>query len=230
MNKRRIIFEIGIVAILAALFTWNFTRGSGNRNNNRSASISGSSTPAKISKQTNRDLSGNNDTLVVYFSRTRGVYNGPLKVGNTKRVAEFIQEGTNADEYEIIPAKDYPSDYNKTAKQARQEQEDNARPAIKGDLPDLSGYENIFIGAPVWWGEYPMIVRTFLDAEANQLKGKKIIPFTTHEGSGLGNTQSQLESQFPDATILDGFSVRGSDAANSKNDVNDWLKRIGVRK
>lgn len=75
-----------------------------------------------------------------------------------------------------------------------------------------------------------MIVRTFLDAEADALKDKRLIPFTTHLGSGLGASQRQLEMQFPNATVLDGFTVRGEDSAvaGAQNDVNTWLARIGV--
>lgn len=230
-KQKRIAFGAGIVVILAALFTWNFTRGSGNSSSNAGSTSSNNVTvSARISQQTTKDLSGDNDSIVVYFSRTRGVYDGPLEIGHTKQVADYIIEATNADEYEIIPALDYPEEYEATANQARREQEEDARPAILNDLPDLTGYENVFIGAPVWWSEYPMIVRTFLDAEGDNLNDKRLIPFTTHLGSGLGASQRQLESQFPNATVLDGFTVRGEDSAvrGSQNDVNAWLTRIGV--
>ncbi|MGT2637833.1 flavodoxin [Streptococcus ratti] len=229
MKRRQIIFGIGLVAILAALFTWNFSRGNRTSTTNTNSSSS-QTTTASTSLQTDKDLSGDNDVLVVYFSRTKGVSDGPLKTGHTKVIADHIAKATKADEYEIVPQKPYPDDYEETADQAREEQEEDARPAIANDLPDISGYETIFIGSPVWWSEYPMIVRTFLDAEAEELADKTLIPFTTHLGSGLGNTQEQLESQFPNAKVLDGFSIRGEEETvkNAKNEVNDWLKEIGV--
>lgn len=223
------IFGIGVVVILAALFTWNFSRG--NRTNTTSTSSSSSqTTTASTSLQTDTDLSGENDVLVVYFSRTEGVWDGPLEIGHTKVIADFITSATNADQYEIIPLEAYPDEYEATAEQARAEQEADARPAIANALPDISGYETIFIGSPVWWSEYPMIVRTFLDAEAEELADKTLIPFTTHLGSGLGNTQRQLESQFPNARVLDGFTIRGEDetVANAEQEINDWLVEIGV--
>lgn len=229
MKKRQMIFGIGIVSILAALFTWNFSRG--NRTSTTSTSPSSSQTAtASTSLQTDTDLSGENDVLVVYFSRTEGVWDGPLEIGHTKVIADFITSATNADQYEIIPLEAYPEEYEATAEQARAEQEADARPAIANALPDISGYETIFIGSPVWWSEYPMIVRTFLDAEAEELADKTLIPFTTHLGSGLGNTQRQLESQFPNARILDGFTIRGEDetVANAEQEINDWLVEIGV--
>lgn len=225
MKKRLTIFIAVLVIAIIAAGGWLFYRRSQATNTGSNAQ---SVTKASTSLQTKKDLSGDHDVLVVYFSRTEGVWNGPLKIGNTARVANFIQEATNADTYEIVPEKDYPTDYRETADQAQKEQEEDARPAIKGDLPDVTGYEYIFIGSPVWWSEYPMIVRTFLDAEAKDLQNKTLIPFTTHEGSGLGGTQEQLESQFPNATVLDGFSVRGTDAADAKSDVIDWLTKIGV--
>ena len=134
---------------------------------------------ASTSLQTDRDLSGDNDVLVVYFSRTEGVWNGPLEIAHTKVIADYITNATNADQYEIIPAVAYPKEYEATADQAREEQEADTRPAIANELPDISGYEIIFVGAPVCWSEYPMIVRTFLDAEAEELADKTLVPFTT---------------------------------------------------
>lgn len=172
----------------------------------------------------------NKKVLVVYFSRTKGVYGGPLKNGNTDRVANFIKQRTNADTYEIVPAKSYPSNYDQTTKVAQREQRRNARPAIKGQLLNVKKYDTIFIGAPIWWGEYPMVVRTFLDKE-NGLNGKTLIPFTTSEGSGLGNASSQLKKQFPNAKVRKGFNVRGTTVKNNPNkvktQVNNWLKGLG---
>lgn len=169
-------------------------------------------------------------TLVVYFSRTKGVYGGDLKQGNTAQVANFIKEKTNADTYEIVPKKAYPNDYDATTKRAQKEQDDNARPAIKGKLPNVKQYDTVFIGAPIWWGEYPMVVRTFLDKESD-LNGKILIPFTTAEGSGLGNTSSQLKKQFPKAKVRKGFTARGNDVKNNpkkvQRQVNSWLNGLG---
>lgn len=172
----------------------------------------------------------NKKVLVVYFSRTQGVYGGSLKRGNTARVADFIKDKTNADTYEIIPKKAYPKSYNQTTKVAQREQNRNARPAIKGKLPDVSKYDTVFIGGPIWWGEYPMVVRTFLDKESG-LNGKTLIPFTTNEGSGLGNTRQVLKKQFPKSKVRKGFSARGNTVKNNPNSVrqrvNSWLDGLG---
>lgn len=175
---------------------------------------------------TNKD--GKNKVLIVYFSRTKGVYNGPLKVGNTKRIADDIQKRTGGTEYEIVPKKPYPSSYNKTTQVARREQRNNARPAIKNKLPNVKKYSTVFIGSPIWWSQYPMIVRTFMDKEpALNSSSKTVIPFTTAEGSGLGNTTQTLRKSFPKAHHSKGFTVRGSQASRAQGKVNSWLKGLG---
>lgn len=174
--------------------------------------------------------SKNGKVLVVYFSRTKGVYGGDLKKGNTAQVASFIQKRTKGDIYQIVPKKAYPSSYNATTKVARSEQRRNARPAIKGKLPNVKKYKTVFIGSPIWWGEYPMVVRTFLDKEPG-LNGKTLVPFTTAEGSGLGNTSSQLKKQFKKSTVKKGFTARGNSVKNNPGQVqkrvNSWLKGLG---
>lgn len=183
-----------------------------------------------INPSSNAKAANNKKVLVVYFSRTQGVYGGSLKRGNTARVADFIKQKTGADTYEIVPKKAYPKSYNQTTKVAQREQNENARPAIKGKLPDVSKYDTVFIGAPIWWGEYPMVVRTFLDKESG-LNGKTLIPFTTNEGSGLGNTRQVLKKQFPKSKVRKGFSARGNTVKNNPNsvqrDVNSWLDGLG---
>lgn len=109
-----------------------------------------------------------------------------------------------------------------------QEQREDARPALRTPPPDVSQYDVVFIGAPVWWGEYPMVVRTFMDQV--DLNGKTVIPFSTHEGSGLGAYSSQLSNQWPQANILKGLAVRGSQAADSRADVENWLSEPGLSK
>lgn len=109
-------------------------------------------------------------TLVLYFSRTGEQYTvGVIEKGNTAVVAEMIAEKTGADIFEILPADDhYPMTYKELTDAAKREQTENARPAYAGTLPDLSQYDTIFIGAPVWWGDWPMIMYT--DFENNFLK------------------------------------------------------------
>lgn len=93
----------------------------------------------------------------------------------------------------------------------------------------MKKYSTVFIGSPIWWGEYPMIVRTFIDNE--RLNGKTVIPFTTSEGSGLGNTAATLRRAYPKALVRGGFSAEGNDVKNDpqavQRQVNAWLNRLG---
>ncbi|MBQ3880242.1 MAG: flavodoxin [Oscillospiraceae bacterium] len=142
----------------------------------------------------------------------------------------MIAEETGADLFEVLPADDhYPMTYNELTDVAKQEQNENARPAYAGDFPDLSQYDTIFIGAPVWWGDWPMILYTVF--ENNDFSGKKLVPFSTHEGSGLSGFDRKLASACPDAEVLDGLAVRGNDAQNKQDDVKEavlsWLSGLG---
>lgn len=169
--------------------------------------------------------------LVIYFSRTGEQYTvGVIDKGNTAIVAEMIAEQTGADLFEVIPADGhYPMTYDELTDVAKREQNEKARPAYTGSLPDLSQYDTVFIGAPVWWGDWPMILYTVF--ENNDFSGKKLIPFSTHEGSGLSGFDRKLASACPDSEILDGLAVRGNDAQNRqesvRNSVNDWLTGLG---
>lgn len=166
-------------------------------------------------------------TLIVYFSRREGIYGGNLRIGNTKRIADDIQRKTGGTEFEIRPKTPYPNSYDQTARLADQQRRQGARPAIKGKMPDVSKYDTIFIGSPVWYNTYPMVVRTFMDRVNLNSSNKTVIPFTTNEGSGLGETPTVLRNQYPNAKTRQGFSVRGNQAARARGKVNRWLDRLG---
>ena len=168
--------------------------------------------------------------LVVYFSRTGEQYSvGNIDKGNTAIVAKMIAEKTGADLYEILPENDYPYTYNALTDVAKKEQNENARPKIKGSLPDVSKYDTIFIGAPVWWGDWPMICYTFF--ESVDFSGKNLVPFSTHEGSGLSGFDRKLASAAQKATVLTGQAFRGGDCQNKQSDVraavNKWIDGLG---
>ena len=119
--------------------------------------------------------------------------------GNTAKVAKEIARQTGAALYEIKEAEPYPSVYRDCIKRAQKELQSKARPAIKGDVPDLSEYKTVYLGYPNWWGDAPMVVYTFL--EKAKIDGKAVLPFCTHEGSGLGSTARNLAKAFPKAKV-----------------------------
>ena len=126
---------------------------------------------------------------------------------------------------------DYPVTYDECVALAKQEKESNARPEIKGDI-DIDKYDVIFVGYPIWWSDMPMPVYTFL--EAHQYEGKTIIPFCTHEGSGLANTENYLRNVCKGAEVLNGLAIRGRIAQNeqekAKEEVENLLKEINIIK
>ena len=168
-------------------------------------------------------------TLVVYFSHTGEQYSvGNVTEGNTAVIAKMIAKATGADTFEIVPEKDYPKLYKTCTDVAKAEQRENARPAYKGDI-DTSAYDTVFIGYPIWWGDLPMVVYSFLDK--HDLNGKTIIPFCTHEGSGTAGTDSAFKKKYKGAKVAEMLAVRGSVAQNKRNEaqksVDAWLKKIG---
>lgn len=229
MNKRIIAFAVAIIVVVGGIIGFNIYRNSQNQSAN-SDNNTASTTKTKVKKGGKVSKTGKNGkVLVVYFSRTKGVYGGNLKRGNTARVADFIQAKTKGDAYEIVPKKSYPNGYDATTKVAQREQDQNARPAIKNALPNVKKYMTVFIGGPIWWGEYPMIIRTFMDNV--NLNGKTVIPFTTAEGSGLGNTEETLRGTYPKATVKKGFTTEGNNVKDNsaavQRSVNKWLNGLG---
>ena len=171
--------------------------------------------------------------LVVYFSRTGEQYTvGVIEHGNTAIVAEMIADETGADLFEVLPEDDhYPMTYAELTDVAKKEQNEKARPAYAGDVPDFSQYDTVFIGAPVWWGDWPMIMYTFFEENAEALASKNLVPFSTHEGSGLSGFDKKLSSAIPGSTVLKGLATRGNDCQNKQDSVrksvNDWLADLG---
>lgn len=155
--------------------------------------------------------------LVAYFSAT----------GTTKGVAEHIANGLNADIYEIVPEEAYTDadlDYNDNNSRTTIEMNDpDARPAISGSVENMEQYDIIFVGYPIWWGEAPRIVSTFM--ESYDFSGKTIVPFCTSGGSGIGSSASNLERLTSGATWLDGRRLNGSD---SQDTVMEWVNSLDL--
>ena len=169
-------------------------------------------------------LTASAQTLVVYYSRTGQNYTSDgivnLKVGNTQVVAEKIQALTGADIFRLETVRSYSEDYRKCTEEAREEFNANARPALKADI-DISGYDTIYLGWPCWWGTMPMCVFTFL--EAHDWAGKTVIPFTTHEGSGFGQSLRDLKAAIPSATVAKGLSIQGSKVKTSSAQIEKFV-------
>lgn len=165
--------------------------------------------------------------LIAYYSRKGENYvNGNIKnltKGNTEVVAEFVQKAVGGDLLEIDTVKKYPTDYTECTVEAKEELRQKARPELKDKLPSIAEYDLIFLGYPCWWGTMPMACYTFL--EHYDTAGKKIIPFCTHEGSGMGGSVKEIKKTCPGAIVADGLPIRGSNAAKSESEVTAWAKK-----
>lgn len=152
------------------------------------------------------------DTLVAYFSAT----------GTTKSVAEKIAVLTGADQYEILPAEPYSkADLNYSDSQSRATSEMNnpdSRPQISSDPLSLEGYTTLYLGYPIWWGDAPRIMSTFV--ETHDFNGITIIPFCTSGGSGIGQSSDHLAKQAGRGTWLPGQRFSGS---TSDDEITSWL-------
>ena len=149
--------------------------------------------------------------LIAYFSRAGENYNvGVVEKGNTELMNENIVEMTGGDLFKIEPTQDYPVSYDEATEIAQEEQRNDARPQIQGNIEDFGEYDTIFIGYPIWYGDMPQIMYTFL--ESYDFSGKTVIPFNTHEGSGNSGTYNTIKSKLESANVLDGLAIRGSEA------------------
>jgi flavodoxin len=173
---------------------------------------------------------GNSKGLIAYFSRKGNNYVGSkivnLAVGNTEVVARKIRDKTGSDIFKIQTVNTYPEDYTEATEVAREELRQDARPELSGHLVDMSSYDVIYLGYPNWWGTMPMAVLTFL--ESYDLSGKRIAPFCTHEGSGMGRSEQDLKEHCPNAKVMSGLAIRGGSASKADREVETWLKELDL--
>ena len=166
--------------------------------------------------------------LIAYYSRKGENYWAGgfknLEKGNTERVAEFVQEAVGGDLFEIETVKPYDASYMKCIDEAKAELQSGARPELKAFVENMDDYDTIFLGYPNWWGTCPMCVFTFL--EHYDLSGKRIVPFCTNEGSGMGGSEKHLKKICTGATIEKGLSITGNQAAQSQDKVAKWAKKF----
>lgn len=175
--------------------------------------------------QTVKNTDNMKNSIVIYFSHAGDNYSvGNIKVGNTKIVADYITELTGAAQYEIVTHKYDGMAYTPLTQLAKEEANNGEFPPYEGSAPDLSGYDTVFIGGPVWWGTYPQVMFT-LFKDIN-LDGKTVYPFTTHEGSGLANCVSDIKKAFPKANVQKGFSIYGHEVRTEKAKVEKWVKGL----
>ena len=199
MNKKIIVVVSILLVVIAGIGIWMMQGNKSDRNE---------STEGNTSSGNHK----NENVAIVYFSAT----------GNTEQVAQYIQEATNGTLIEIVPQEEYTdNDLNYGNEDSRTSQEQNsndARPAIANDI-DVSSYDVIYLGYPIWWGDVPKIILTFLDEV--DLSGKTVIPFCTSGGSGIESSMETLKNYNSSIHWIDGKRL-----SISKSDIVDWVNQL----
>lgn len=170
--------------------------------------------------------------LVIFFSHTGENYGvGNISVGNTEIVAGLIAEAVGAKKFQVMPVNVYPhNSYEACCEVAKREKHEHARPAFQGNI-DITDFDVIFVGYPNWWSDLPMVMYTFF--EKHNWHGKTVIPFITHEGSGMGNTDHKVQISCHGAHTLvgQGLAIEGKIAQENPDQarkaVNEWLEGLG---
>ena len=163
-------------------------------------------------------------SLIIYFSRADENYFGGemryITKGNTEVIAECIRDITGADIFKVEPLNPYPTNYMECIEEAKVRTREHKAP-IKENVPDISSYEVIYVGSPIYWGKMPEELFTAL--KELDFNGKIVRPFVTHEGSGLSGVPRQLKEICNGADVLDGIAITGSEVKNAKAKVESWI-------
>ena len=163
-------------------------------------------------------------SLIIYFSRADENYFGGemryVEKGNTEVIAEYIKDITGADMFKVEPLNPYPTNYMECIEEAKVRTREHKAP-IKENVPDISSYEVIYVGSPIFWGKMPEELFTAL--KELDFNGKIVRPFVTHEGSGLSGVPRQLKEICNGADVLDGIAITGSEVKNAKAKVESWI-------
>ncbi|MBR2591212.1 MAG: flavodoxin [Clostridia bacterium] len=202
---------ISIALVFAIVFAFAACKANTNK---ETTANSGTASQAQTTENNGKQdtTSSSSKTLVIYFSAT----------GTTKGVAQRIASATGGDLYEITPAEPYSdADLNwhdNSSRTTKEQNDKSARPAIANDTVKLDGYDTIYIGYPIWWGEEPRIMDTFV--EAHSFEGKTVIPFCTSGGSGIGSSGKNLAQLSKSGTWLNGERL---DVGISDSDLQGFI-------
>ena len=185
---------------------------------------------ASSSQATTAEANKKSKILVAFFSHTGENYQvGVIEKGNTHIMADMIVETTKADKFEIKTVKPYPKTYQECTEVAKQELAENARPELSTKIDDISNYDTIFLGYPIWWSDMPPAIYTFL--ESYDFNGKTIIPFCTSAGTYMTGKEINIPQIAKGSTIRDGLGVVGKDCQDDpekvREAVNQWLASLG---
>lgn len=243
------------ILLITAILLVTFSLVACNQITNNDSSQNDSSTVENSTDQSSENTSKNNNAsnenkvnssgsnvLIAYFTLPEAVDDDSDTVssasivktedrivGSTEYIAKMIQNSIGGTLFEIETEKQYSKEHDPLVDEAAQEQEENARPKLSSKVENMDSYDIIFIGYPIWWGDLPMPLYTFL--EEYDLSGKTIVPFCTHGGSRLSNTDNTIADLQKDATVIhDALAISRSDVAvTEQEEVDRWLESINLK-
>lgn len=172
-----------------------------------------------IGQEPESALGGESKILVVYFSYS----------GNTQTVARSIQEEAGGDIFRVTVTDEYPNSYNEMSDRTEKEMSEQARPELKDSIDEAiwASYDTVFFGYPIWWGDMPMPMYTFL--ESYDFTGKTVYPFVTSDSSGFGGTISKIQNAASEATVIDnGLSITAGNISSAETSVKSWVEELGL--
>lgn len=220
--KRKTVLFLVIMLVLALIVSGCTTSSSRQNTENTPVQVIQSpvqnSTPdLKIvaTKETNTSGTGGEKILVAYFSHS----------GNTRVIANQIHDRVGGDIFEIKTVDSYPQDYEAVKAVAMKELNEGSRPALATHVDNIDSYDVVFVGYPIWWGTMPMPVESFLTGY--NFSGKTIVPFSTHEGSGLGSSVRDIKALCPQSTVREGLAIQGGSVNTAQDQVSSWLQGMG---
>ena len=152
------------------------------------------------------------NVLVVYFSLSDN--------GTTSKLASIVRDGVGGDIFRIVPKKDYSKDTDELLTETKQEYKDAARPELVSFLDNIKDYDVIFFCYPLWWNTLPMPFFTFI--EHYDFTGKKIVPFCTNEGGGIGFSARELKAVCKGGDVMSGYAIRADEVDQSKDQIVNW--------
>ena len=220
--KKMVAFALPLVMLLTLMACGNTDASEGQKESSNPAAVPSEQGEVQQDEagqeMPQQEIDMDTKTLVVYFSCT----------GTTKPLAEYAAEILGADLYEIVPEEPYTEAdlaYYTNGRADREQEDPDSRPAISGSVDNMDQYETIVIGYPIWHGQAPRIISTFL--ESYDFAGKTIVPFCTSHSSGIGSSASNLHSLCPDSTVWS--ESRRFEAGTSKDTIAEWLGSVDIQ-
>lgn len=238
----------GLAALLCALLACMLAACGNSSGNTQNTDAGSAGTTAEQSQDTGSaprttgsaeqaegQTTGDTSTLIAYFTRpdnsdygndldaitSASVVQGEEAVGNAELLSQMIQNKTGGTLFAIETVDKYPEDYKRTTEIAAEEQDEDTRPELSSHVDNMEQYDEVYLVYPMWWGDVPQAVKTFL--EEYDFSGKTIHPLSTHLGSGMGVSETTIAELASGAKVTEGLAVSGSGVESAQSDVDAWI-------